>query len=338
MSGNPFAKSVCRLPGRALDVTTAASRLLRFWFEPSSAVDLAVCRVVFYTGLFLAYWPVDFSLWGDVSSAFWMPLPAFSSLHLAPLSPPRLDAVQTIWRVALLTSALGWCSTLSMATAAALGFYLLGLPHNFGHVFHFDALLVITLAVMACSRAGDALSLDSRTRLLTPPAPSGEYTWPIRLIWTATALVFFAAGLSKLRHGGIEWVTSSNMSIVLTTASYHVSDADPVSMLNLWIARHQSLSELLAFASLTIELTFIAALFSRRARMVLVPAAAAMLVGIRLLMGPTFGGFLLVNVFWIPWAAIAHRAMSGVKSSTPAPVSDTAFIAAARENATLQKR
>ena len=112
----------------------------------------------------------------------------------------------------------------------------------------------------------------------------------------------------------------------------------PVSTSNLWIASPQWLSELLAFASLTIELTFITALFSRRARMVLVPAAAAMLVGIRLLMGPTFGGFLLVNVFWIPWAAIAHRAASRVRSSAPAPACDTAFVAAARENATLQKR
>jgi len=32
-------------------------------------------------------------------------------------------------------------------------------------------------------------------------------------------------------------------------------------------------------------------------------ATDAMLIGIRVLMGPTFGGFLILNVFWVPWAA-----------------------------------
>jgi hypothetical protein len=41
---------------------------------------------------------------------------------------------------------------------------------------------------------------------------------------------------------------------------------------------------------------------------VLVPGAFGMLVGIRILMGPTFGGFLVANVFWVPWDAVAARA------------------------------
>ena len=41
--------------------------------------------------------------------------------------------------------------------------------------------------------------------------------------------------------------------------------------------------------------------------MVLVPAAIAMLIAIRAMMGPTFGGFLVANVFWVPWQAVASR-------------------------------
>ena len=54
-----------------------------------------------------------------------------------------------------------------------------------------------------------------------------------------------------------------------------------------------------------IETLFPLALFSRRARVVLVPAGLVMLVGIRLLMGPTFEQFMMCYVFWVPWASVA---------------------------------
>jgi predicted DCC family thiol-disulfide oxidoreductase YuxK len=118
------------------------------------------------------------------------------------------------------------------------------------------------------------------------------------------SLVFFAAGVAKLRHGGIEWFASDNLAIVLTKAHYHVSDADPIGPWGLWIASSPFASRALAFVSLATEALFPLALVSRRARVVLVPAAFGMLVGIRVLMGPTFGGFLTAFAFWIPWTSV----------------------------------
>jgi len=278
----------------------------QFWFEPTPAVNLGVCRVAFFLGLWLFYLPVDFAGWGAVSRAFWMPMPVFETLHLGPLPVAAIEGLTTLWRVSLLLSAIGLFTRASMTTAAVLGFYLLGLPHNFGHVYHFDALLALTLIVLACSRAGDAWSVDA-LRSLRRADRSAEYTWPIRMIWVLMALVFFAAGVAKLRHGGMAWVTSPNMSMVLIRAAYHASDADPITTLGLWVAGHQWLSRALAAFALVVELGFVAALVSRRARLVLVPAAALMLVAIRILMGPTFGGFLIANVFWVPWSAVGAR-------------------------------
>ena len=156
---------------------------------------------------------------------------------------------------------------------------------------------------MACSRAGDGWSLDARRRG-GRAAPGAEYTWPIRLVWVAMALVFFAAGVAKLRHGGLEWVASDNLAIVLTKAHYHMSDADPIGPWGLWIASSPLASRLVALVSLATEVLFPFALVSRRARAVLVPGAFGMLVGIAILMGPTFGGFLTAFAFWVPWSAI----------------------------------
>jgi hypothetical protein len=286
-------------------------RWLWFWFEPTPPTRLAFSRVLFYAGLLICYSRDDFSAWGGVSSKFWMPLPLFAALRLFPLQPSALDVLQAIWRIALALCSVGLFTRVSTIIAAALGFYLLGLPHNFGQTFHADALLVIAMTILACSRAGDAYSVDA---LLAPsarhhrPAASGEYTWPIRMIWLAMSLVFLAAGIAKLRWGGLAWITSDNLRIVLMRAVYHVSDADPLTDAGLRIAAWPWLMHVLAGSVVVIELAFIAALFHPVARAVCVPAAVLLLVGIRALMGPRFAPFMIANVFWVSWDVLAGYA------------------------------
>jgi hypothetical protein len=297
---------------------------MHFWFEPTPPGDLGFARLMFYSGLLVAYGWVDFSAWAAVSPAFWMPLPAFQLLHLRPVDRHLLGILELIWRLSLVTSAVGLQSRVSMSVAFVLGFYLLGLPHNFGHTFHFDATIVIALGVLACSRAGDGWSIDAiigRRR----SAPSGEYTWPVRAIWVAISLMFLAAGIAKLRYGGVAWIFSSNLSIVLNRAAYHVSDADPITATGLWLARHAWMTRTLAAFTVLVEVGFVTSLFSKWARLFFVPAACAMLVGIRVLMGPTFGGFLIVNVFWIPWTALIDlvTARVGVHTETNASAATT---------------
>jgi hypothetical protein len=314
-------------------------RWFAFWFEPSRPGDLGLSRLLFFGGLLVMYLNVDVSEWGTVSRAFWRPTAFFAALGLQPLSEGSLDALQTIWRIALACSAIGMFTRTSMTVSALLGFYILGLPHNFGHTYHFDALLVIAMAILAMSRAGDAFSVDRWRTGKPPPPPSGEYTWPIRMIWVAMSLVFFAAGVAKLRHGGLEWIISDNMKVILMRAPYHVSDADPLTHVGLWIAAHDWLTRVLAASALIIELGFIASLVSRRARIIFVPAAFLLLVGIRVLMGPTFGGFLIANVFWVPWLSIWERARSwfdthAVVSGNAGSVSTFGAVASERRSLT----
>jgi hypothetical protein len=107
------------------------------------------------------------------------------------------------------------------------------------------------------------------------------------------------------------------MHILLLRAAYHVSDGDPITGAGLWIAGHAWLSRSLAAAALITECGFALSLVSVRARAVFVPAAFAMLLGIRVLMGPTFGGFLIVNVFWVPWEKVAQRVRASRAARIP---------------------
>ena len=290
-------------------IRAAVARWNRFWFEPGPASTLGTCRLLFFGFLFLWQLPHDYRPWGAYSSVFWMPIWVFDTFGIPAFAPNTLAWIQIVWKVALLLSAVGLFTRPAMTIAFVLGAYLMGLPHNFGQTQHFDTLVVFASGALALSRAGDACSLDALTnasarRSAHPPADDGEYTWPIRFVWVAMALAFGAAGIAKLRHSGLEWIFSSNMALLLLRQQYHISDGDPLTNWGIWIANHRPISQALAASAVAIESLFPLALFSRRARYVLVPAGLAFLVGIRTLMGPTFEQFMICYVFWVPWSRV----------------------------------
>jgi predicted DCC family thiol-disulfide oxidoreductase YuxK len=292
----------------------------RFWFEPGSAATLGVCRMLFFGGLALWLIPHDFAAWGSYSPVFWMPIWLFDTLGVPQLSSPTIAAIQAVWKTALVLSAIGLFTRPAMLVSFGLGAYLMGLPQNFGQTQHFDTLVVFACGALALSRAGDAWSIDAliagaRRRSAEPLAPNGEYTWPIRFVWVATALIFCAAGLSKLRHSGLEWILSDNMAYLLRRQQYHLSDGEPLTRWGLFVARYPVLSQGIAAAAVSVETLFPLVLFSRRARLVLVPLGLVFLIGIRMLMGPTFEQFMLCYVFWIPW----ERLLAWLRDRQPLP-------------------
>jgi len=298
---------------------TIARRLVarwnRFWFEPGSAVALGICRTLFFGALLLWQWPHDFSPWGAYSSVFWMPIWLFDTLSLPAFPPAAIGWIQATWKAALLFSAIGLFARPAMTVVFVLGVYLMGLPHNFGQIQHFDTLVVFASGALALSRAGDACSVDAwiasrRLRRSAVPPDDGEYTWPIRLVWVTMSLIFCAAGLSKLRHSGLDWIASDNLGLLLLRQQYHISDGEPWTNWGVTVAHHPWFVRGMAASALCIETLFPLAVFSRRARWVLVPSGLAFLVGIRALMGPTFEQFMMCYVFWVPWDRVLDRARS----------------------------
>ena len=306
-------------------VQALEQRWMAFWFEPAAPTNLAVSRIVVYAPLAVFYLLHDYSVWGDVSPALFQPIWLFETLHLPVFSTLVLDVLQNIWKLSLFTAAIGLFTTASCAVSAALGLYLLGLPHNFGQTYHFDAAIVFAFAVLALSRCGDALSVDawrraSRNRTAARVARSGEYTWPIRLVWVTLSLVFFAAGVAKLWTSGFEWIASDQMTLLLMRVQYHISDADPVTNWGSYIAQHSLVARGLAAITLIVETFYPLALLRTRFRPLIVLAGIGLIVGIRLLMGPTFEHFLLLNAFWVPWdrVGIWLRTRLGLHRTLPA--------------------
>lgn len=302
-----------------------ASRILRswqtFWFEPVAATNLGVARALFFISLAIYYLPHDFSGWGGVSAALYQPIWFLKWFGIPILGESALNILQVIWKLSLLCAAVGFFTRTSIVLAAILGTYLLGLGHNFGQLYHFDAILVIAFWILAFSRAGDAWSVDALIRVARDPATvrpasSGEYQWPVQLILVAFSLVFCAAGIAKLRASGVQWVLSDHLAILLNRVQYRISDADPLVTWGSAFAGVPWISRLLAFGTIFFETLYPIALFSRRLRVPLVLGGMGLVLGIRALMGPTFENFLLMNIFWVPWDRVGAWISARVAART----------------------
>jgi hypothetical protein len=277
-----------------------------FWYETAPASDLAACRILFFGAVLAHSLRLDYRELATVPHVLWRPIWPFQQFEAQIPSAEWLNALQWTWRFALLTACLGLATSLSTLVALALGFYLTGLTENLARINHTDAIVIFGLAAMALSRCSDAWSLDRKwfDRGSSHQA-SGEYTWPLRVMWLVFVSIYFAAAISKLAISGVVWVTSDNLANLLMFGPILGS---PFGQFGQQIGRSEAVSSSLAAVSLGIEVMLPLALVSRAARLVLVPAMFAMQVSIRILLGPGFTEFLFCGVFWIPWQWVRRRA------------------------------
>ena len=279
-----------------------------FWFEPSAAVGLAICRVLFFGAFFLYYLRIDYRELERLPPHAWHAVWPFAPLGITLPSAATLNLLQWLWRASLLAACVGVAWRLASVAAFVLGLYLLGLPENVARINHSDAIVVFGLAIMALSHAADAFSVDARRGQTTKNTSdmSGEYTWPIRAMWVVVVTIYFASGVTKLATSGLAWITSDNLSNLLILAPVTGS---PLTMLGQAIGRYRVLSSGLAALALTLELSMPLALVSRRTRRILVPSLFMMQASIRTLMGPGFTEFFICGLFWVPWEFFAKRSI-----------------------------
>jgi hypothetical protein len=114
------------------------------------------------------------------------------------------------------------------------------------------------------------------------------------------AIVFFAAGFAKLRHRGLEWITTDSLAILLGEQA-RLLDEPLLPSAGLWFSGHPLLCSVLAGMTIVLEMSYPLALISRTARKVIPPAVVAMLICIRTLQGPAFIPLMAIQLFWVDW-------------------------------------
>ena len=228
----------------------------------------------------LASWPRVF--WENVEPG----LAARFAAGWLPVAGER--ALWVLLVAALACAALGLLPRVSCALAGLLLYHfapqeeiLAGIPHT-----SFGGLTLATVAL-------PVLAFAERPRGGSPPSP--EFRWPLALIRLVFSFSYFFPGLAKLRYGGLGWFTAENVAGWLSVN--HALTGAPWAP---WLAARPWACGAIALGTLALELLFPLAVFSRRAALVLAPAAAAFHLGSFFALGYFFPSFPLLLLF-VDW-------------------------------------
>ncbi len=234
-----------------------------------------------------------------------------------PVNDATFAGLVTGFKGAVLLAALGCFTRLATTVSSVLGLYVIGYQFNYGYLHWAHAVVPIVMGVLAFAPSGDALSLDAwlfKRTAARGRQPSGQYHWPVQLVRLIFVSVFLAAGLAKLRAAGLAWVTSDTLRHYLLE-NQHLFQATGIAAwgrpVAAWLVLSPLLCRLLAGLVLTLELSAPAALFSHRARRILLPALFTFQIGNTVLLYQNFFfAYLGVYAFWVPWQYLYHRATS----------------------------
>jgi uncharacterized membrane protein YphA (DoxX/SURF4 family) len=274
--------------------------------------------------------------------------PIVEALHL-PFPPPALELWGPLIGVLGWMVALGIFSRFSCFAAACAVFYVISCVSGFGYFNHGTIVVPQMLLVLSVSPGADACSLDRLARALRrrargegtraslveewlgPPTPP----YGMRLAALIMALLYGAAGISKLRYVPAEWLSGQTLRTYLSDMQrqYWLGPSDGVASLlsdpPIWsfgyigkitgrgseLAEHPMLCAAIAIGTVVIELFVPAGLLaSPRIRAMSCIVLLAFQLSIHKLMGIPFRAWMVVLVALFPWTEL-FRAVRSLRAT-----------------------
>ena len=283
-----------------------------YWFRPRSLVYLALFRII-AVGTQLAlvlteegYRLGQFAGLTSLPDSMYKPLPILQ-LFLLPFGSTARPSFELLTVIYWLTAAAGLSalvglkSRLSLSVFAAGSTFLQAFAYSFGDLHHREALMIITLWLLALSPSGRVLSLDSY--LATRNFPHRCWLqkrsifagWPLFLVQNLLSLVYLDAALRKLLAAGPDWVNGYTLQFYLfKDASRRGSE------FGLWLAQQHVTACFLSWITILWEGTFFLMLIFPRLVWVYLPVGISLHLGMALAGVAWFPRFLALYVAFIP--------------------------------------
>lgn len=299
-------------------------RWRKYWFRPARLFDLAVCRVVIAG--FQLYWLLSWSHEEEfrqlvgLPDFMYDPLPVLHALMLPfeGLYRPSFEVLEITYWVAVVAGVLavvGLLTNLSMAVFATTNVLLRAFSYSFGDAHHPEALVMISLAVLALSPCGRVLSVDRVVRRLKARWPGvehgsggeGEETsiltarsryarWPLLVIGWLLAFMYLSATYGKLADAGLDWLNGFTLQYWLFHDAVRFG-----SDVGFWLAEQHTLTKLLSWLTVLFEGSFFLVMFFPALAILYVPAGLAFHTGIFLAMKAPFFGVMALYCVLVPW-------------------------------------
>lgn len=284
-------------------------RLDDFWFPQTTAVRLAVLRIV-TVGLQLVWFmPSRGALFFHIkgSEHFIEPQALIQwILRVVPQEPFR--TVQCFGAIHTATVIAGVAALVGLLTRPALLIFALGnwvmLAHNYsyGEKHHSEALYCIFLMLLALGPAGRCLSLDSvvgrRFSLRHRWGASAVFytaMWPLLLTQVLFGIIYLGAGLCKLKMGGLDWFNGHTMQHYLLQDGFRWDRP-----LGQWAAQQYWLCVAMSVFAVAFELFFFLTVPFRKLVGPFILAGVALHIGIYFLQAAPFWEFMVLYLVFTP--------------------------------------
>lgn len=250
--------------------------------------NLLISRFFFYLFILMQVSPQRLLGFANFPSEFWMPTGIFQIFdHPIYLSTGTIQIISSIWYLTGTLSALNIRFKESSIGFAILNLFVFNTAHNYGYQTHSLMILVLGAFLLAFGKEKGPLMM--------------------RMMFCA---VFFSAGLSKVRNGGLEWIFSDSLQNMLIRSQIFYSDAHQWASslnINIFIARNKIACSSLAALTLALELLAPLALVRRSFALVLIPSLLLMQIAIYFTILVKFKFYPAIYIFWIDWEGLFQK-------------------------------
>ncbi len=264
-----------------------------------------LCRILFYFLLFALEGKNSyFKSYALLPTSMWSPGGIMAVLFPLPLTYEAANLLHLTWQASLLTSMLGLFTRTSILISSVSGFILIGISYSYGYFNHVYLPIALTLLIMPMIPFGKNLSIDAlifRKKNSKSNQDANDYMFYARAILT---IIFFLAGYSKLKNGGIEWLSGETLSNYIIRSPLLFHDVNPLAnslSLNLRIANINWICKFLSYFTVIIELAAPLALLPSRFFKWIIPALFVMQIGIYFTIYVNFRVYLCLYIFWVDW-------------------------------------
>ncbi len=277
----------------------------RLWFAPEGLTNLAVARVL----LALA------ALWVVLSRRDLPSILEFPHEILGRILPERrlrfgllfgAGPERVMWAALHVALAATLCGVATRWAALAGGLLLYHLAPLETIVWtgnpYLRGLTIPALGLLVVAASASAGAFPRRG---APDVPSWENRWPLTLIQLLFAQIYFFAGWSKLLASGLPWLSPVNIRNYVLVLDQTLSFPEGTLVGNA-IVRWPAVASAVGLLGVLLDLLFPLVLFSRRARWILLPAAALFHLANGLVFHIWFQNAPLLLLF-VDWDALLRR-------------------------------
>ena len=278
-------------------------------FTSGSALTLGVSRSVVSGTFLIATLVTSFSALGQLPVTILRPTGLMKVLpwnfYDRLLTPSGMFAFKSVLLLSLLLSTFGLLTSFSTKVSLLLVIFYEGLVRSFGHYNHDEMLAVYYLVVLAFVPCGDDFSLDHWLGRKRAGQSSFIYGYPVLLMQSLMAWVYFSSALVKMRVAGLKYLSADNLPVL---AIFHSLDNlhDTGFRLAFWLPQVRVVLPFVVGLVLVWELFFPVAIVWRRARWWILGFGVLFHVATLFLMNIFFPYQLAMYLIFVDWDKVGE--------------------------------